>query len=272
MKQRFHYVVLRLKTNDLRNEIINVGIILFDDSLKPAVITMAPLNKLRAIDKSWDAARLSQWTLRVHDVVEMAKDAKEILYTLDRFGYCDKKAVGMFMASSQKEVAENIAEIKRVYVTNKSGVEKPQKEKKSKLQILLKEQFECMDVLGKTVDDLEKHLVVPNVQVPEHPSLKSDFVFKNGIYRITQTIDYNVEPDSLHNKLTEACVKITAADFAVSQYGEKTRKLAVIDVPEGFWGTVDAHVDLLIKKKFEVFNFGDPSSMLDYFDKAIAYS
>ena len=50
MKQRYHYVVLRLKTNDLRNEIINVGIVLFDESLKPTVLTMAPLNKLRAIE------------------------------------------------------------------------------------------------------------------------------------------------------------------------------------------------------------------------------
>lgn len=271
MKQRYHYVVLRLKTNDLRNEIINVGIVLFDESLKPTVITMAPLNKLRAIDTSWDAARLSQWTKRVHDVVEMESDAKALLATLDRFGYCDQKAIGMFMASSQREVAENIAEIKRLYVANKSGAERQQKEKKSKLQILLKEQFELRDVLGKTVDDLEKHLVVPNVQVPEHPSLKSDFVFKNGVYRITQTIDYNVEPDSLHNKLTEACVKITSADFAVNKYGENTKKLAVIDVPQVYLGTVDAHIDLLIKKNFEIFNFSDHSSMTDYFDKAISY-
>ncbi len=266
MKQRYHYVVLRLKTNDLRNEIINVGIVLFDESLKPTVLTMAPLNKLRAIDTSWDAARLSQWTMRVHDVVDMAKDAKELLATLDHFGYCDQKAIGMFMASSKREVDENISEIKRVYVANKSGAEKQPREKKSKLQILLKEQFERMQVLGSTMEDLGNHMVVPNVPVPEHPGLKSDFLFKNGVYRITQTIDYNVAPDSLHNKLSEACVKSTAADLAVGRYGSETKKFAVLDVPEEYMNSVDSHIDLLIKKGFEVFNFRHSESIVKYFE------
>lgn len=269
MKQRYHYVVLRLKTNDLRNEIINVGIVLFDESLKPTVITMAPLNKLRAIDTSWDAARLSQWTKRVHDLVEMERDAKTLLATLERFGYCDQKAIGMFMASSQKEVAENIAEIKRVYVANKSGAERQQKEKKSKLQILLKEQFERMQVLGSTMEDLANHMVVPNVPVPEHPGLKSDFLFKNGVYRITQTIDYNVAPDSLHNKLSEACVKSTAADLAIGKYGAETKKFAVLDVPDEFLDSVDSHIDLLLTKGFEVFHFNKPESIGIYFEKTL---
>lgn len=270
MKQRYHYVVLRLKTNDLRNEIINVGIVLFDESLKPTVITMAPLNKLRAIDTSWDAARLSQWTMRVHDVVDMAKDAKELLATLDRFGYCDQKAIGMFMASSKREVDENIAEIKRIYVANKSGAERQKKEKKSKLQILLKEQFERMQVLGSTMEDLANHMVVPNVPVPDHPGLKSDFLFKNGVYRITQTIDYNVAPDSLHNKLSEACVKSTAADLAVGRYGSGTKKFAVLDVPENYMDSVGSHIDLLLTKGFEVFQFSNPSSIEVYLKKSIS--
>lgn len=266
MKQRYHYVVLRLKTNDLRNEIINVGIVLFDESLKPTVITMAPLNKLRAIDTSWDAARLSQWTMRVHDVVDMAKDAKELLATLDRFGYCDQKAIGMFMASSKKEVDENIAEIKRIYVANKSGAERQKKEKKSKLQILLKEQFERMQVLGSTMEDLANHMVVPNVPVPDHPGLKSDFLFKNGVYRITQTIDYNVAPDSLHNKLSEACVKTTAADLAMRKYGSDTKKYAVLDVPEEYVDSIDSHIDLLLTKGFEVFHYRNSQRLSSYFE------
>lgn len=269
MKQRYHYVVLRLKTNDLRNEIINVGIVLFDESLKPTVITMAPLNKLRAIDTSWDAARLSQWTMRLHDVVDMAKDAKELLATLDRFGYCDQKAIGMFMASSKREVDENIAEIKRVYVANKSGAEKQPREKKSKLQILLKEQFERMQVLGSTMEDLANHMVVPNVPVPEHPGLKSDFLFKNGVYRITQTIDYNVAPDSLHHKLSEACVKSTAADLAFIKYGNGTLKFAVLNVPDEYMKNISSHIDLLQTTGFEIFNFQDQSSIDSYLKKSI---
>lgn len=125
-------------------------------------------------------------------------------------------------------------------------------------------------MLGSTMEDLANHLVVPNVPVPEHPRLKSDFLFKNGVYRITQTIDYNVAPDSLHNKLSEACVKSTAADLAMDKYGSKTKKFAVLDVPEDYMDSVDSHIDLLLTKGFEVFQFSNPSSIESYFKKSIS--
>lgn len=268
MNTTYHYVVLRLATDDLRGEIINVGIALFNGEARPQVHMMATLNKLRALDATWDSLRLGQWTENVRSITEQAMPPAEIVQTLSAFGFCDGDAIGMFIAETPAQLSENLAEIKTTYVANRPTAEKARREKRTRLQTALRGQFKKMHVLGETANDLAQHLVVPNVPVPSYPELKSDFLFKNGVYRVTQTIDYNVSPDSLHNKLTEACVKSTSAELALKAYGPDTMRLAVLDIPEEFADAADAHVDLLFAQGFEIFHFGNPAQMDRYFKQA----
>lgn len=268
MNSTYHYVVLRLATDNLRGEVINVGIVLFAADAKPRTIMMATLNKLRALDSTWDSARLSAWATNIEAIVQSGDTATKIVRALGSFGFCDPDAVGMFTAESDAQVAQNIAGIKADYVANKSSAEKPQREKHTRLQTALRKQFEKMQVMGNNIGDIAQHLVVQNVPVPAYADLKSDFLYKNGDYRITQALDYHVAPDSLHNKLQEVCVKSTAAEMAFKAYGPKTLRLAVVDIPEAFTDATDAHIDLLLAQGFEVFHFGNPQSMAEYLSKS----
>lgn len=268
MNQTYHYVVLRLATEDLRGETINVGIVLICPAERPRLIMMATLNKLRAIDANWDTPRLARWTDNVRQLMDAEKTPQKIIDTLARFGFCDPHAIGMFAADSQAELDRQLAEIKGSYVANRASAEKPKREKRTRLQTALREQFKNMHVLGQTTDDIANHLVVANVPVPSHSELKTDFIYKNGVYRITQTIDYQVAPDSLHNKLAEACVKSTAAELAMKTYGQNSLRLAVLDIPEALADATDAHVDLLLAQGFEVFHYGVPAEMASYLAKA----
>lgn len=264
MNSTYHYVVLRLSTDDLRGELINVGLVLFPPAGGPQLFVLATLNKLRAIDATWDSARLAEWTSSVQQIVTLEKTPSRILGSLGRFKYCDPEAVGSFVADSHAEVAENIADIKATYIANRAAAERRTRERKTRLHTALKEQFKRMQVLGAEVEDVGQHLVVPNVPVPNHPELKTDFVYKNGDYRITQTIDYHIAPDSVHNKLAEACVKSTAAELAMKTYGAGALRLAVFDIPEALSDAADAHVDLMHAQGFEIFHFRNPQSMADY--------
>jgi hypothetical protein len=263
----YHYVVLRLATDGLRGELINAGVVLFSPDKQAQIIVMATLNKFRAIDASWDGARLGRWIQGVQALIQEDRSPATTLRSLAAFGYCDPDAVGSFMASSKQEIDRNLAEIKATYVANRAAAERAPRQKKTRLHTALREQFKRMHVLGSEAGDLIEHLVVPNVPVPDYPELKTDFVYKNGTYRITQAIDYHVAPDSLHNKLAEACVKTTAAELAMKAYGSNTLRLAVLDIPEPLADATDAHVDLLIAQGFEVFHFGNPQSLADYLAK-----
>lgn len=269
MNTTYHYVVLRLAADDLRGEVINVGVVLLHDTQEPKIIIMATLNKLRAIDSRWNMQRLAAWTDNIRAIVQMQKTAASRVRALGSFGFCDPEAVGTFHAESEAELAKMIAELKQTYVASHATEDKPKRDKRTRLQTALREQFKKMQVLGDTVDDIAVHLVVPNVPVIGYPELKSDFVYKNGTYRVTQTIDYHVAPDSLHNKLTEACVKSTAAELAFKSYGPTTKRLAVLDIPDEFAGAADAHIDLLLAQGFEVFHYGNPNNMAEYLSKAV---
>lgn len=269
MNTTYHYVVLRLAPDAMRGELINVGIALFPKDGESKVITMATLNKLRAIDDSWDSSRLSSWTSNIQTILTRKKAVSDQLRTLEMFGFCEANAAGMFSAGSEEELAKRIREIKVKYVANKARFDAPKREKRTRLQTALRDQFKRMHVLGTQAGDLAEHLVVANVPVPGHDELKNDFVYKNGIYRLTQTLDYNVALDSLHNKLAEACVKSTAAEMAARAYGENTLKMVVVDVPPALEDAADSHIDLLHARGFEIFRFNDSASMSSYMQKAV---
>lgn len=272
MKTTYHYVVLRLAPDQTRGEVINVGIALFTGQEEARVITMATLNKLRALDASWDSQRLAAWTQGVQMVLQHERGIPAQVQALARFGFCEPDAVGMFSADNPEELANRLQAIKTTYVGNKANEERPKREKRTRLQTALRDQFKRMHVLGNDTGDIANHLVVANVPVPAYDDLKTDFVYKNGVYRITQTIDYHVTPDSVHNKLAEACVKSTAAELAMKAYGPNTLRLAVLDIPPGLEDATDQHVDLLLAQGFEVFHYGNHDSMAAYLEKATPQS
>jgi len=268
MNATYHYTVLRLATDKTRGEVVNAGIVLFHPPENPRVIALATLNKLRALDASWNSQRLAAWANNIETILRSGTTMRAQLQALGRFGFCNPDAVGMFIAENEAELAQKISSIKSTYVANKAKEAAPKREKRTKLQTALRDQFSRMHVLGHEAADIANHLVVPNMPVPTHPELKNDFVYKNGVYRITQTLDYNVAPDSLHNKLQEACVKSTAADLAARDYGKDTQRYAVVDIPEAYSDAADAHIDLLLAQGFKVFHFRDAGSMSEYLRSA----
>ncbi len=268
MNTTYHYTVLRLVPDRQRGEVINVGIVLFHEGETPRVITMATLNKLRAVDATWDSARLVKWTANVQAILDSRRTMADQLAALNLFGFCEDESVGTFLAEDKHALQKQILAIKAIFVSNRATEERPKREKRTRLQTALREQFGKMQVLGHKPEDLANHLVVPNLPVPSQPELKNDFVYKNGVYRITQTIDYNVAPEGIHQKLHEACVKSTAAEIAMREYGQDTQLYAVLDIPQEYGDATDTHVDLLLAKGFEVFHYGDSTSMTAYLKKA----
>ena len=268
MKATYHYVVLRLAPEPMRGEIINVGIVLFHAEAPARAIFMATLNKLRAIDAGWDTARLQSWLQNVESILERREGIQAQVRALSLFGLCEEDAVGMFTAATQDELQEQVRAIRATYVANHAGVQQVPREKRTRLQTALRKQFERMQIMGRDAGDIDSHLVVANVPVPTCPELKTDFVYRNGVYRVTQTLDYNVAPDSLHNKLAEACVKSTAAEMALKAYGNNTLRLAVVDIPDTLRDAADAHIDLLLHQGFEVFHYTSARDMDIYLQQA----
>ncbi|WP_158702884.1 hypothetical protein [Melaminivora suipulveris] len=137
----------------------------------------AELNKLRALDADWSSARLAAWAANVDRLATDAKNNQRAIEALAHFGFCDPEAIGMFSADSDAALARELAEIKTTYVANRAAADRPQRERRTRLQTALRQQFERMEVMGREADDVHNHLVVANLPVPSCPELKSDFVY-----------------------------------------------------------------------------------------------
>ena len=260
----FKYVVLRLAPDFMRGESINVGIALFPPEGGCSILFLANQKKLQTVDLSWTTAKITEWHHHVQEIADQSSDIESCIQSLSRFGYCASPNTGMFFAPTDKELKQEIQELSDLYITPKGFVRNTRKKRQPRLISELRQQFKNRQILGESVEDLRDHLVVSNVPIPEHPDLKADFVFKNGVYRITQTLDYRVSTQGAHNKISEACTKTVAAQFAKKAWGEDTLKLAVVNVPEEVADVADPHIDMLIAQGFSVFHATDASDLEKY--------
>ncbi|MFT0547834.1 DUF3037 domain-containing protein [Allopusillimonas ginsengisoli] len=265
MNKLYRYIVLRLAPDFMRGEIVNVGVVLFPANEDPKVFFMAQLQKLRAFDVEWSRARASEWTNFVREIVQHSGDIEACVKSLNHLGICGTNEPGMFVAGTEQELSQQLSEIRDLYVTPKGASQSNKRERRQRLVSELKDKFRKMNRLGRTIEDLSQHLIVPNVPVPGYPDLKTDFLFKNGVYRITQTLDYRVSVDSAHQKISEACTKSMAAQLAKKEWGTDTVKLAVVNVPEEVAEIADPHIDMLLSQGFSVFHSDNAQDLAHYY-------
>jgi hypothetical protein len=270
MNSTYEFVVLRLAPDVMRGELLNVGAVVFPPDGAPRVYLMAPLGKLRAIDATWNSSRLSAWRCTLERALKADRSISEHINTLAHLGYCKRGEPGMFYAENESQLDTEISNIRRTYVSPiGEQITSAKKERKTRLASELRLRFKNLNVLGKSVDDLSEHLIVQNVPVPDYPDLKADFVFKNGVYRITQTLDYRVSTQGAHAKINEACVKSMAAELASKTWGDDTLKLAVVQIPSEFADLADAHLDMLYAHGFKIFHADNQSEMGKYVVEAL---
>lgn len=84
-----------------------------------------------------------------------------------------------------------------------------------RLVTTLKRHFHAARLLGKSSDDIDRHLVVQHYPIEAGSGLYADFALKNGVLRFTETIDFRVNKDTArHAKFGQAAVKAITLDKA----------------------------------------------------------
>ncbi|OXS92657.1 DUF3037 domain-containing protein [Pandoraea apista] len=269
MTKFYEYVVLRLAPDAIRGESINVGLAIFPQDESPVTRISASLAKVRQLDASWNSSRADRFRDAVQEIiVDQNRSIDERISLLAALGYCLPGEPGFFYASPST-LAEEIRLVEAQYITAKN--EPNRRAPRSKLHQEIAQRFKSMKLLGKTADDLLDHLVVPHVAIPGTPDLKADFVYKNGVYRITQTLDYRVSSQGARQKIAEACTKVTAAQQGQKVWGDTTMKFALVCVPGEVADIADSHLDLLYASGFKIFHADKPKELASYHAEAFAH-
>lgn len=266
----YEYVVLRVQSNPMRGEAVNIGLAIFCPDRNVEIRLSAPLQKIRSVHPKWTTDDVQKLRMQIESIATASESTEERVRDLVSLGFCQQKSAGFFDAASLAEKNGEIARAEMMFVTNAKATAPHASVRKPKLQRELISRFKTMGILGRDFDDLQNHQVVANVPVPEHPGLKSDFLFKNGIYRLTQTIDYRVAEKGAHQKINEVCTKTMAAQVAEKYWGASLAKFAIVSVPSAIQAIAEPHIEMLKDSGFRIFTDKD-ESLSAYHQAALTY-
>lgn len=260
MTELYEFVVLRLTLDPMRGETINVGLVIFNPDGHISIRIRGALNKIRSLDTDWGKSQIRELEEHVLSVAATLATTEERIEALATLGLCRPGQPGFFFAN-KTEVAREIRDLESMYVVPAGS------NQRLPANALLKElmaKLRGMSLLGTSIDDLEHHLAVPHVPIPDNPDLKGDLVYKNGVYRVTQTVDYRVAPKFAHRKIQEVCVKVMATTQAAKHWGADLKKFAVIQVPDAIADIADSHIDLLLADGYNIFHFDRRDDLARY--------
>jgi hypothetical protein len=209
----FKYALIRYMPDPIRGEIVNIGIVVFNDTLDIYLLKSA--SKLRMLDNDSSQQIMQSVHTSLLKIYELSPD-------VDSFCSLVSTLPGGIKLSSLATFSVDHLSQYNVKVTNLfEKLVKPYASKESKtvhntrLITQLKRKFKSIELLAKDVSELSEHKIVSNYVLNESTGISADFLLKNGKFHLTEVIDYDVAD-------TKAKYKETAMKLMTFAEGEKT--------------------------------------------------
>lgn len=250
---KFTYAVIRYMASASRQEIVNVGIIVF----KPEGIDIRILSsaaKVRLLDGSSKQEDLESLKSHFKEICSEYTDPAEQLRVLNLFkGRAFISSPAFFGIDELSQYESKVSNIFNKLV--KPHIAKKRKYS-SRFATDIKNIFKQMEILAHDSSEIEDHKVVHNYQISN--GLSADFLLKNGAYHLTETIDYNL--NDLNAKHKETSLKLlTFIEGDVKSY------FVYRATPEKEF-EVTQQIDLAESYSDKVFNFSSKNDKSKYFE------
>lgn len=200
----FEYALIRYIPNPKRGETINIGLIVFKEG-EADIRVLDSVAKVRMIDGKTRQQDLLGFQESMQTLVKFASTPDEqynLLAMFDNNVFLSNK--GKFALDDLNQYEPKVTRLFRELV--KPFSMKSNEIKTERITTELKHKFETMQILAKDHSELTKHKVCANYPINEKMSLRADFVLKNGIFHVTETVDFNV--NDIQSKLKETTLKM----------------------------------------------------------------
>jgi hypothetical protein len=225
MAHSFKYSVLRVIPDSRRGECVNVGLVVFlDDAVDVRVLSS--LAKVAALNGAVDLEELRTLPSTISEWVP-AGDIESRHASLRNLGVVSVTELGQFETDGSPDSYD--AAVRRLMkaLVTPIPAETRLVPPNTRIVTTLKAKFRANRVLGSGVDDITKHLVVPNYPIDEDEGLFADFVVKNGAYHITETADLRAASASNIDRVRIASLAAIKLDRARQMFGKSTKRFVV---------------------------------------------
>lgn len=208
----FNYSLIRYTPDYKRGETINIGLIVFKESSTDIRIINNP-TRLRILGGELTQDYLLDFKLSIERLLSQTKTADEKYAFLSSIlnSQISLSSLGKFLIDDIQQYEKKVTRlfdelVKPIHV-------RIHDEKTPRLTTELKRKFASLNILAKDISDLTRHKVVQNYPINELMGLEADFVLKNGIFHVTEVVDFNV--NDIQSKFKETTMKMIT--FAQSQ-------------------------------------------------------
>ncbi|HCB0667878.1 TPA: DUF3037 domain-containing protein [Klebsiella variicola subsp. variicola] len=258
---KYYFSIIKLISDPIRSETINVGIIVQADH-GIDIRLLKNEQKLKAVSNRFSLSLIEDFTSEIEWLYELKDDFKS-LSKLCSSGSIQISEPGMFALQESASYENKIDQLMKEYVQPAFTTERSKQNKRIITE--LKQQFNRAGILGKSHNDLWNHRVVTNFPIAEEEGIYAELLLKNGAYHLTETLD--LRGDSLKQKMGDSALKAITISKAKSVFHAGVKSFVVYaanSISEEKSGK--RQLNLIEGYADNVFNLLSEQDMAIYFD------
>ncbi|AXF59321.1 DUF3037 domain-containing protein [Leclercia sp. W6] len=249
------------RSNPVRAESINIGFAITSPHGVADVRVLESFSKIKAVTSDYSMQNLDELKTQIE---KMLTDCLTLEQATAFFqGSITLSPIGTFAAENAYEYDEQIKEINRLYIT-------PIKSKKrstvSQKRIIteLKDEFERFGIMGKNVNEIHDHKVVQGFPLSEEEGLYAELLLKNGIYHLTETLDFR--STNFKQKLGDTAVKAITMNKAKTVWCNEVQTFLVYAADPSQERKYAQQINMVDNYADKMYNLLSNSDMSAYFE------
>lgn len=253
MAHTYNYSIIQLIPDVRRGETINIGLVVYLPN-KVDVRIFPTLSKIRAINAQIDIQQLYDLPNDINSWLEGVTDIEERYSALKNFGFISVSKPGWFTLEQPDEYDRYIEKLVVEFIKPRARIYR-RVDNRTKLSVSIRNTLKKQRILGADVEDINKHLVVQKFPIDPSENLFADFALKNGVYRITETVDFRSESKGDTDKNRDAAFAAITLDKATKILGTDTIKYVIYAASAKTEKTIEPQLNLLSDYASKVLNY-----------------
>lgn len=235
----YRFTMLRVRSNLLRGESVNVGIVAFVDG---RLVARIDYDRARLMALDPNLVQLPLWESLQADIERIADQVPDptvqhhMLKTLLTPIYADEQLGEMTLDDEESPADRVEALMARLVVRPRRVGRDPLpariNPRGGKLNAQIRDWFKQARLYSRNMEDLSKNRVVANFPISAANDLYAEFALKNGVVHVIETLDLRGHDKINAHVHKEAAVKAIVLDQARQALEATSQRLAVVSASD----------------------------------------
>lgn len=226
MAASYSFSIVRLSSNDARDERLNVGLLVFKGDALDLRMSKR-LDKVRSMSSAIDATVVRELMSNIAALNERIPDKELVAQLLNsgRLGALSLSASGNFSAQDEGVYETRVASLMRQLVDPEPSTQ-PSRSKRTRLFTNVRATLKRERLIALSGEDLGSHRIIPRYQLED--GLVADLVLRNGSMHVIETVDASGSEDQVRKAVSEIGVAALVLESARMKFGPKNTKTRIV--------------------------------------------